>query len=247
MIADEIDARKLQALNAFTERLLASSVGGKIARILLHGSVARGEAGRDSDVDVVVLAAGPVREVERTADEVAANVWLEYGDRVEPMTYPAGSPIAVESPFVYRVLQEGQEVYRMADEALRREEIRTLYELATIYLNASRARYNPTDEGSRRLTVDGAYNTIELAAKAFLRTRDEQLPKSHNGVSNRFSDLFVRTGIVPRQFGGQLSTALRLRNRARYDRHSDIVPEQVDETLRFAEEIVKALEKHLSS
>lgn len=190
MIADAIDTRKRQALNAFTERLLTSSVSDVIARVVLYGSVARGEADLDSDVDVLLLTTGLVQDVDRVANEVAAEVWLEYGDRIEAMVYSSSLPIGVETPFAYRVLQEGQEVYRMSDETL---------------------------------------------------------PRTHNGVSNRFSDLFVRTAVVPREFGGKLTSALKLRKRARYDRHGDLAPAQVDETLKFAENMLTMLEKHLAS
>lgn len=239
--------RKGEALAEFVRRLRASPAGGQIAQIVLYGSYARGEAGPESDVDVLILTAGPVREIDRIAGEVASDVWLERGDRVEPMVHSWAEAVVVESPFIRRVLREGWEVYRMSDDELKRQEIKALYELAEMYLAAARDRYNALSEGSRRLTADGAYNAIELAAKAFLRTKSENLPKTHDGVSNRFSDLFVRTGIVPRIFGGRLSDALRLRNRARYNRNVNIEPEQVQETLNFAEEMLRALEAFLTS
>ncbi|MEK7277993.1 MAG: nucleotidyltransferase domain-containing protein [Chloroflexota bacterium] len=236
---------KRRTLGEFTRRLLASPVGDQIARIILYGSVARGDATQESDVDVLVLSAGPVREVDRVAGETASELWLEQGDRVEPMVYSSVEGIAVDSPFLYRVLHEGQEVYQMTADELRKLEIKALYELAQIYLGAARDRYDPNSNGSRRLTVDGAYNAVELAAKAFVRSKDSELPKTHSGVSNRFSDLFVKAGLVPRDFGGKVTDALKLRNRSRYDRNADITAEQVTETLNFGEVILKALDAYL--
>ena len=46
---------KYKALEDFTQRILASDVKDQIAKIILFGSVARGDARQDSDVDVLVF------------------------------------------------------------------------------------------------------------------------------------------------------------------------------------------------
>jgi len=103
--------RKQQALHEFTTRLLASPVASEIAKMVLDGSVVRGAANIESDVDVLVFAAGALREVERVAGETASAVRLEHGERLEPMVYSWNADAAANSPFLHRVLREGQEVY----------------------------------------------------------------------------------------------------------------------------------------
>ncbi len=46
--------RKLEAARSFAERLLASPARDHIAKIIVFGSVAKGTARPDSDVDVIV-------------------------------------------------------------------------------------------------------------------------------------------------------------------------------------------------
>jgi predicted nucleotidyltransferase len=49
--------------------------GPRLSHMILYGSHARGEAARDSDIDVLVVLKGPVQpgaEIARTSDTVAA-------------------------------------------------------------------------------------------------------------------------------------------------------------------------------
>jgi predicted nucleotidyltransferase len=54
---------------------LQSIYGPRLSHMILYGSHARGEATRDSDIDVLVVLKGPVQpgaEIARTSDTVAA-------------------------------------------------------------------------------------------------------------------------------------------------------------------------------
>jgi predicted nucleotidyltransferase len=54
---------------------LQSIYGPRLSHMILYGSHARGEAARDSDIDVLVVLKGPVQagaEIARTSDAVAA-------------------------------------------------------------------------------------------------------------------------------------------------------------------------------
>lgn len=69
-----------QAFEAFADRL-TDEVGDDIERIILYGSVARGEAREQSDVDVLIVTPGvQAREtVSDRASSVSFDILLEYG------------------------------------------------------------------------------------------------------------------------------------------------------------------------
>ena len=135
----------------------------------------------------------------------------------------------------------------MDAKTIKRKEIEALYELASMYLQATNRLLasGAEDEGSLRLAIDGGYNVIELCAKAFLLSQIDTLPKSHGGVKTLFSDHFIKTGILPRVYGRKFSHCLQHRNEARYDPASEVTLDKAQAVLRFAAEMVEALEKYL--
>jgi len=242
----ELHRHKLEALRDFMERLLASPAREHIAKVFLFGSALRGEVWEESDVDVLVFGMRPLGSVEEACMDAAYETILDASESVEPLVRTVSHFFYPQSYFVYTVLREGKEVYSMDEERLRRKEVETMYTLATKYLGEARRRYEPDDEGSRRVTIDAAYNAVELCAKAMLRLKVECLPKAHTGVVTLFSDHYIKTGGVPRHFGRAFTRALKYRNDARYDGDADITPAMVDEVLDFAEEMVSMFEDMLA-
>jgi predicted nucleotidyltransferase/uncharacterized protein (UPF0332 family) len=238
--------RKQQALHEFTARLLASPLGGEIAKIVLYGSAARGDANEESDVDVLVFAVGALREVGRVAAETASAVWVEQGERVEPMVYSWNEEAVANSPFLHRVLTEGQEVYHMAADALKRKEIETLYGLAGKYLRVAKTVAQSEDEGHWRAAIDIGYNAVELCAKAFLRDVMETLPKTHDGIQQMFSDKYIKTGAFPHDFAHDLGLSLNFRHSARYDGNAAIRKEMVEHVLRVGDQMLARLVEQLA-
>lgn len=243
---NELHRHKLEALRDFIERLLASPARENIAKVFLFGSALRGDVWQESDVDVLVFGMRPLGPVEEACIDAAYETILEASESVEPLVRTVSNFFYPPSYFVYTVLREGKEIYSMDEERLRRKDMETMYALATKYLSEARRHYEPHDEGSRRVTIDVAYNTIELCAKAMLRLKVERLPKTHSGVVTLFSDHYIKTGGVPRHVGRAFTRALKYRNDARYDGDADITPAMVVEVLDFAEEIVSAFEAMLA-
>ncbi|MEA3341340.1 MAG: HEPN domain-containing protein [Chloroflexota bacterium] len=126
---------------------------------------------------------------------------------------------------------------------LRRKDAQGWWALAVEYLRqARRAGQN----GSFRLTVDGAYNAAELAVKGLLILRLERLPTSHDGLIRVFSREYVVTGEVNRMIGHRLSISLDLQNKARYKWNTEITAEHVTQVAALAQELIALLEKTLS-
>jgi len=83
--------------------------GPRLAGVILFGSHARGEAGPESDIDVLVLLASPVdswREIQRTGPLVA-SLSLRY-DAVVSCVFDSPSKLrAAADAFHRRVRREG--------------------------------------------------------------------------------------------------------------------------------------------
>lgn len=91
------------------QRELAALLGERLERLVLYGSRARGTARLDSDVDVLVVVAGPVNYmdlIQRTS-AVVARLSLEY-DVVLSRAFVSREQFASEqSPFLRNVRREG--------------------------------------------------------------------------------------------------------------------------------------------
>jgi uncharacterized protein (UPF0332 family)/predicted nucleotidyltransferase len=234
--------RKEEALRRFVHKLLESKVGGSIGRILLFGSAAKGEAREGSDIDLLVVATDSVEEVSRACAEAAFEVAVETGESVEPLVRCVDRVRHPQSYFLYRTLHSGQEVYRMEAEELRRREARNYLNLSLEYLEGA---IRNRDAGHFRIAVDAAYNACELVVKALLLLKLPDLPGSHGGIVQRFGELYVVTGDIPRDVGRRIAQALEKRNDARYDPHAALGLEEAAEVIALGEHLREILEKRL--
>lgn len=241
-LVGSFDPRKEEALQRFVFKLLASKVGGSIARLLLFGSVAKGEAREGSDIDILVIATEAMEEVSRACAEAAFEVAVETGESIEPLVRCVDQARHPQSYFLYWTLHSGQEVYQMEAEELRRREARNYLELSREYLEGARMN---REQGHCRIAVDAAYNGCELAVKALLLLKLPDLTGSHVGMIQRFGELYVVTGEIPRDVGRQLAQALEKRNDARYEPHASIGAEEADRIIALGERLQEILQARL--
>lgn len=106
----EILRRKQKAAEYFTKKLLSSRAGKDVARVVLFGSVARGEVDDYSDIDLLLFAPAP-EKVRPAVWEVGMDTYEKYGESVEPLFY---SPKKYEDPdsyFLYRSIKAGKQLY----------------------------------------------------------------------------------------------------------------------------------------
>jgi len=235
---------KLNAAADLAARLLNGPGGDRVARIVLFGSAARGEAEPESDVDLLILGLGELKELQKCASDTAFDMLMEGSDYISPMIYGLFEAEYPSTWFLYNSLQLGREVYKMDEVELRRKEAQAWWSLAVEYLEQARLAGQAE---SFRLAVDGAYNAAELAAKGLLVLRVERLPTSHGRLNQIFSREYVATGELDRTLGHRLSTSLTLRGKARYDRDAVITAEHVTEVATLAQEIIDLLEHTLST
>ncbi len=69
--------KQQQAINAFIDKLLAA-YKANIIKIYLFGSQARGEVQKDSDIDILVIAAHSDWRLKHQISHIAADIGLEY-------------------------------------------------------------------------------------------------------------------------------------------------------------------------
>lgn len=240
---DAILERKYRALEEFTARVRSSPVGDRVARMILYGSVLRGDAGPESDVDLLVVATGDVRAVWQALGDIAFEVMLEHGELVSPIVY---CPDEYRHPhsFLREVRETGKEVYRADENRMCRQEALDLLSLAQGYIEMARAL-----KGKREYTrgvIDMASNAAELSAKGLLLLREGEWPKTHSGVVQRFSRAFiVNEPIVEPGVGRAFRQALDWRNRARYDPHATLTEADADDVIDVAEQLANLLQREV--
>ena len=102
-----IPENKKKALELFV-KTLKEKYDNKIHRIILFGSTARGEAGEESDIDVLVVADG-VNQKE--ISKIAFQVFLKYGEVVSPIVEDGQQFEKYKDYSFHRnVLKEGVEI-----------------------------------------------------------------------------------------------------------------------------------------
>jgi len=233
---------KQRALDEFLRRLKGQAVWERIAKVVLYGSVLRGDAGEESDIDVLLVSTGDLREVEEVANDVAFSVLLDLGQRVEPLVYCLEDFFSSRS-FLSAVRKGGKEVYSMPEKRIARREAEDLLELAQTYLTMARSLLIPE---ALRGAIDLAYNAGELCVRAFLLLRLEELPRTHSGLVQKFSELLIKKEkAIPADLGRSLNQALTRRNRSRYDPHAVLTEGDARSVLQMAERMIQALGKEM--
>lgn len=83
--------------------------GDRLVELLLYGSEARGEAGPDSDLDVVLVLKdlkAPSREIDRLAD-LLADMNIRHGALISVLPMDSGAYQEASGPFWRNVRAEG--------------------------------------------------------------------------------------------------------------------------------------------
>lgn len=102
--------KKQEAAEYFTKELLASKAGKDIAKVILFGSVARGEADDYSDIDILVFGKN-INRIEDAAWETCLNSYKRFEEGIEPLVYPVSKLKNPDSYFLYQSIKQGKELY----------------------------------------------------------------------------------------------------------------------------------------
>ena len=88
---------------------LIKMYGQRIRKVILYGSYVRGEATKDSDIDVLVLVDESLNpfEVRESLSDLLFDILLEEGELVSVMAIPEHLFENYDSPFMLNVRKEG--------------------------------------------------------------------------------------------------------------------------------------------
>lgn len=101
----QIQGKYQAAVDEFVRRALRR-YGDKIDSIILFGSVARGEAKEDSDIDILVVWKGDESEGWRAMTGLAFEVLLEEEEYISVKVIGL-EDLKRENPFIKNVMMEG--------------------------------------------------------------------------------------------------------------------------------------------
>ncbi|MBE8540655.1 nucleotidyltransferase domain-containing protein [Geoglobus acetivorans] len=100
-----IEARYRKAIDEFVRRAI-EEYGDMVESIILFGSVARGEAKEDSDIDILVVWNGKKAEGWRAMTRLAFDVLLDTGEHIS-VKILGSEDVQQKTPFIRNVMREG--------------------------------------------------------------------------------------------------------------------------------------------
>ena len=99
-----ISKRDARAIGAY-EHLLLAKYPGRIKKLLLFGSKARGEARHNSDVDILVVVARKTRKLRREIAALTHEPIVRFGVDLSPVTI-AEHELYKWSPFMANIKKD---------------------------------------------------------------------------------------------------------------------------------------------
>lgn len=93
-------------------------------------------------------------------------------------------------------------------------------------------------------TVNRCYYAYFWLAKTLLFKKDIFV-KTHNGVKSKFSELYIKTEIIPEIYGKYLAKLMDYRQEADYDLESSFSEEEVQEMINWTEEFLAFVKENI--
>jgi predicted nucleotidyltransferase len=108
-------ARSIDEVREVLEEIkkhLKELYGDKIKRIIVYGSFARGEAGKESDIDVLVVTSDDLDPytVRKSISDTLFKILLRDGELISLISVPESVLKSKNTPFIQNVKEEGVSV-----------------------------------------------------------------------------------------------------------------------------------------
>lgn len=109
MSEGKILIKKQEALKYFLAMLRQSKAKGLVKKAILFGSLKRKEAGKESDIDLMLFCTNP-KAAEAMVDDLAFKVLLDDGELIEPQFRSLKDYTDPRSYFVWQAIHQGKEL-----------------------------------------------------------------------------------------------------------------------------------------
>jgi len=236
-----------QAVARFWEQL-ERALPGRVERLILFGSRARGDGHPASDVDLLVVVDQRTPEVD---DAIIASIPDLLPEEVDIQVVgfsrdEAAELIAIGTPLMRNVADEGIVLKGEAIVVGKGDPAK----VAQGFIESAYGRLR----SARALRDIGEYgNAMSLVFYAFLDAADAALvardirTRSHAGTIDLFGLHFIEKGLVEAKYSKWFKQAQKFRLEADYERKRDFSPKQVETAIAQAEEFVKVVEALLTT
>ena len=224
-----------KVVNDLKDYLLSGEIKNNIAKIILFGSHAKGHASPDSDIDVLIFTTDGI-DVEKAVMDRIYDFMIEHNAPLEVLTTGIDALLLYQDYFTYNISHYGWEIYSMEKDELKMAMLTDVKNLAEEYFESAQ---EVLESNRTRVALDAAYNAAELAAKALILLKQDDLPGSHGGIVSVFGQLYVKTNEVDKAIGRELNRSLKLRNMARYKPHALLTKEDAKNVLKLAEGLIR--------
>ena len=235
-------------------RRVRDALGDQVDSIVLYGSAARGDAGTESDIDILVVGHDS-RSLRDITGKIAFDLDCEGGFTfiISAFTIERDELFRLRrlgSPFVRNVLREGHILYDndtfagipdMTDEPSE-EYITRQLESADEALDAAELLL---ENNHLKAAANRAYYTMFYAAIAALMQSGGDLPRTHGGVTNQFGLHYVRTGIIDSELAGTLQETYELRRKSDYELEVNFAEDEIRQAVQNARAFVSAIRSAL--
>jgi len=236
--------QKEQAIQYYVNKLI-QVFGNRIYKIILFGSVARGNYHNKSDIDILVILDKIEDNDHKIVIEIGSEIYTKFNESIETILYTFDEYLSKLSDelsiFIKNIERNGKVLYLNNNFVI--ERIRKLVELSNEYFKGAQLLF---EQGFYRLAIDLCYNAIELLIKALILLKKQELPKTHSGYIYMFHELYIKSGEIDQEKISLLGKAFHLRNKARYEPDTTFLPHDVEMLLHLYNQIREFFNKKFS-